>query len=259
MKKIRLLFISILIIMSCTGCNVEYNIKITKDNIQETINVIDYESTVRTKNDIIKQYNKWYPTYVNYMSSDTSIKIENFNKKYEGIEYHNKNIIEVNNGYKYTYNYNYSINKYYDASTLANSFKDTTVLKKNNSLVLKTSKESFLCKYKYFENAKINITIDEEIYKLNYTNAESRNKNTYTWNINKNNCNNNEIILTLEVINDSSSTENQINNNIKNDSNKKINNIDNYILYIFLAILALIIYFGYKWFINMKDKNNDID
>ena len=41
MKRNKLLFLLTLIVMTCTGCSVEYNINITKNNIEETINVND--------------------------------------------------------------------------------------------------------------------------------------------------------------------------------------------------------------------------
>lgn len=254
MKRNKLLFLLTLIIITCTGCSVEYNINITKDNIEETIYVTDYTSTKRTKKQILNHYNMWYPTYVNFINNGESIEIEDFSKKVDGIEYHDKSIMELNNGYKYTYKYIYPINKYYDSYALASSFAETTVYKRTNSLVLKTSDESFLCNYDYFENAKINITINPEVYKLNYTNSTSKNNNTYTWNINKENCNNSEIILTLDIINTNNS------DNIPNDNEKKEKNIiDTYALYIFLIILVLIVFIGYKWFMNFKDKNNNID
>ena len=105
MKRIKLLFLLILITITCTGCSVEYNINITKDNIEETIYVTDYISSDRTKREILNHYNMWYPTYVNFITNGESIEIEDFSEKIDGIEYHDKSIIELNNGYKYTYKY----------------------------------------------------------------------------------------------------------------------------------------------------------
>ena len=70
----------------------------------------------------------------------------------------------------------------------------------------------------------------------------------------KNNCNNSEIILTLDIIDKENS-----NINSNNNENKKKKSMDSYVIYIFLIIMILIIFFGYKWFMNFKDKNNDID
>lgn len=258
MKKNKLLFISILILVTCTGCTVEYNINITESNIEEIINVTDYESSNRTKQDILKQYNTWYPTFVNFMGNEETIEFENYNQKYDGIEYHTKTIKTLDNGYKYSYKYIYGINDYHDAYTLAVAYLDTTVYKRTNTLVLKTNKESFLCNYNYFEEATININIDPSKYKLNYTNAQEKKNNTYTWNINRNNCDDSQIILTLDIINKES--ENKLPSSSSKKENIKSNNsLNNYSMYIFLGAILLIIYLGYKWFMKFKEKNNDID
>ena len=153
MKKLRLLFISIFITLSCTGCTVEYNINITKKDIEETINIADYTTSKRSKQDILNQYNMWYPAYVNYIKNGESIEIEDFSQKVDGIEYHNKTINQLSDGYKYTYKYTYPINKYYDSYVLASTYNETNIHKRSNSLVLKTSKDNFLCRYEYFEKA----------------------------------------------------------------------------------------------------------
>lgn len=265
MKKLKILLLSILIILTCTGCTVEYNINITKNNIEETINVIDYQTNTRTKQTILKQYNMWYPTYVNYIPDGESIEIEDFSQKVDGIEYHSKSIIELNNGYKYTYKYTYPIEKYSNSYILASTYNETTIHKRSDSLVLKTSKDNFLCGYDYFEQAKVNITIDKDVYKLNYTNADYQKNNTYTWILDQNNCKDSEIILTLDTTNNllnsssnnSSSSLNSSSNSNNNSNNN--NNLNNYLIYIILGIFILIIYFGYKWFLDFKERNNNID
>lgn len=253
MQKNRLFLMSFLILITCTGCKVEYNINITENNVEESINVTDYTTSKRTKKEILNHYNMWYPTYVNFITDGESIEIEDFSEKIEGIEYHEKKINQISNGYKYNYQYTYPVNKYYDSYILASSFAETTVYKRTNSIVLKTGKENFLCDYDYFEEAKINITIDPNIYKLNYTNAEKHNNNTFTWVLDKNNCNNSEIILTLDIVN------NNIGNNSSNKNTLKNKAIDEYMYYIFFGVLAIIIYLGYKWFQNLKGQNNDIE
>lgn len=247
-------------ILSCTGCTVEYNLNITKNNIEETISVNDYQTSTRTKKDILNQYNKWYPVYVNYITAGESIEIEDFSQKVEGIEYHNKTINQISNGYKYTYRYTYPINKYYDSYILASTYNENNVHKRSNSLVLKTGKDNFLCGYDYFERAKINITIDPKVYKLNYTNAQSQKNNTYVWTLDRNNCNDSEIILTLDIIDNSlENSSNSLTSSNPSKSNISKSNQSNYYLYIFFAILIIVTYFGYKWFMNLKDKNNNID
>lgn len=254
MKKIKLLFLTILIGTLCTGCTIEYNINITNNEIKEVINVTDQVSDIRSNSDILKHYNMWYPTFVNFIKKGETIEIEDFSKKVDGIEYHNKKINKINNGYKYTYDYTYDIGEYHDSYALANAFIETTIHEKNGSLVLRTSKENLLCQYDYFDSVKVNITIDPEIYKLNYTNTSNIRNNTYTWTLDRSNCNDSQIILTLDKNNPSTQSTSSNNNNT--NETKKDNS---YVLYIFLGILVLIIYFGYKWFLEFKEKNNNID
>lgn len=254
MKKVKLLFLITLIIITCTGCTVEYNININKDNIEEVINVTDYITSTRTREDILNHYNMWYPTFVNYIKEGETIELEDFSVKANGVIYHEKNINQINNGYNYTYKYTYDIEDYYDSYVLASSFIETTVHEDSDTLVLKTSKKNLLCQYNYFDSAKVNITIDPEIYELNYTNTSNIKNNTYSWNINRNNCDDSQIILTLnKKIQGSQPSTNNIQNNNKNSI------LSNYMIYIFFIVLAIIIFVGYKWFEKFKNKNNNID
>ena len=258
MKKIKLLFLITLIITLCTGCSIEYNINITKDNIEETINVTDKITENRTQRDILNHYNMRYPTFVNFINEGESIEIEDFSQKYNGIEYNTKTIKEITEGYNYTYKYTYDIDKYYDAYSLANVYIETTALNEDNALVLRTEKENLLCQYDYFDSLKVNITIDPKIYELNYTNTSNINNNTYTWYLDKNNCNNSEIILTLNKIEESG--EEIVNPNDKLDKdNDKDSNKKDYTMYIFYGILLLIILLGYLIFKKIKKNSEKFD
>jgi len=251
MKRIKMLLIMILISIISTGCSVEYNLEINSNTIKEQIIVNDNITSKRTSEDILKHYNKWYPTYVNYIKNGESIPLPNFNTKVDGIEYYNKSIVETNNGYKYTYSYDHDIEEYYDAYVLANIFMDTTVQKTYSALVLKTSKENFLCNYDYFDSLKVNITIEPKDYKVNYNNADSVNNNTYSWIINRNNCKNSQIILTLNKNFD------DITN--KNDIKDKIDKNNDYAMYILCGILLILILIGYLIFKKIKAKTEDFD
>jgi len=250
MKRKKLLFLIILILITCTGCTVEYNINITKDSIEETINVDDIVMSNRTESDILKHYKMWYPTYVNFIPKGESIEIEDFSEKVDGIEYHEKSIKETYDGYSYTYRYKHNIDNYYDSYVLASTYQDTTIYKGYDSLVLKTSDNNFLCDYNYFEKVKVNITIDSSVYKLNYTNTSNINNNTYTWILDRNNCNDSQIILTLDRINNVNINPN---NEIPKEENKE------YILYIFCIILIVLILIGYLIFKKLKNKNEKFD
>ena len=238
MKKVKLLLLIVL--------------NITKTSVEEVIKVNDYITDTRTSTDIMKHYNMWYPTYVNYIPKGETIELEDFSQKADGIEYHQKDIKETNNGYNYTYNYTYPIKKYYDSYVLATTFIETTVHEGYNNLVIKTGKQNLLCQYDHFDSVKINITIDPEVYKLNYTNTKDINNNTYSWTLNRNNCNNSEIILTLDTI---TSNEDFIINNPTDNSNNINVKKNDYTMYVFCGILILLILIGYFIFQKIKEKN----
>lgn len=251
MKKIKLLLLLFFIVITCTGCTIEYNINITKNKIEEVIKVNDYISETRTNQDIMEHYNTWYPTFVNYIpEGQETIELEDYNKKIEGIEYHAKTINEINNGYQYTYEYIYPIDKYYDSYVLASSFIETTVHKGYNNLVIKTSKENLLCQYDYFDSVKVNITIDSEVYKLNYTNTSNIKNNTYTWTLDRSNCKDSQIILTLDKI---------IEKNEQNDNKEPKNKNSEYTMYIFFGIMLIFVIIGYIIFKKMKQKSENFD
>ena len=104
----------------------------------------------------------------------------------------------------------------------------------------------------------MNITIDPKIYKLNYTNSTNINNNTYTWYLDKNNCNDGEIILTLDKIN---KMDNEIINpdNSEEDKKNQQNKKNDYTIYIFCGILIILILLGYHIFKKMKNKSESFD
>lgn len=255
MKKIKLLFLTIIILLMCTGCSIEYNINITEDNVEETIVVNDYITSYRTEKDILNHYNMWYPVFVNYITEGETIELEDFREKAVGIEYYNKNINAISNGYKYTYQYTYDIDMYHDSYALATTFIEPTVYLNSDSLLLKTSKENLLCQYDYFDSVKVNVTIDPEVYKLNYTNTSNINNNTYTWTLNKSNCNNSQILLTLDILDNNNKS---VVDNDNNNDNEKFN-LSDYSLYIFSGILIILILIGYYIFKKIKEKNSNFN
>ena len=148
---------------------------------------------------------------------------------------------------------NFSID-YYDSYVLASSFIETTIYNGYNNLVIKTGKENLLCQYDYFDSVKVNITIDPKIYKQNYTNTTNIKNNTYTWNLDKTNCNDSQIILTLDKIDKSDITIDK-----PLEGNDKKSKTSDYTLYIFLGIILILMLIGYIMFKKMKEKNENID
>lgn len=256
MKKIKLLCLITVILLMCTGCSVEYNINITKDNIEEIINVTDNITENRTLSDIKNHYNMWYPTFVNFVTEGESIEIEDFSEKYNSIEYHTKSITEIPDGYKYQYKYNYKIDEYYDSYAVASAFVEYTIHNGSNSLVLKTKGENILCQYNYFDSLTVNIKVDSSAYKLNTTNATNKQNNTYTWYFDRNDCNNSDIVLTLDKI---TKNEENIPPTTKPQDNDNQSKKNNYTMYIFYGILLFLVLIGYFIFRKIKLKNENFD
>ena len=261
MKRINKLLVSFIIIFLCTGCSINYHIEITEDYVKETIKVNDTIKSDRTKNDILEQYQSWIPAYID----SKNIEEYDINEKTEGFEYHQKNIESTNNGYNYIYKYNYPIEKYQDATSTREAYLKRKFYIDNDYIIINTDKENLLCNYSYFDNLKIIVSIDTNKYKVNYTNANQNTGNNYIWNINKNNCNNSEIIMKLDIKDNDEKSNNDNKQNLSNNNdkininNKNKNSISNYIIYIFVVILSFIIYYGYKWFLDFKERNNDVD
>ena len=243
MKKRILILITILLLT--TGCTCEYNLTIKENTYKEEIII-----TGETKEEISNFNNKWQIPISKEEYNKISLESDT-NGEYTG-EIYNYNL--SNN--RLTFKYDFSKNQYINSTAVSNCYDMLTITNSNNRTIISTSSNT-----KCFENhpplnnIKINIKVDKPVIS---NNADRINGNTYTWNIDKSNANEKSINLIID--NQTNDNENNIqstpnNNNINN--NKTM--LDSYAIYIFLAILALIIYFGYKWFINMKDKNNDID
>lgn len=243
MKRINGFLIIMVLVIACTGCSIDYKIEITKETIKENIAITDLTTNKRTKEIIYSEYQNWVPVYVNALKNevfeyDGTIKIEN-------VEYHNKNITELENGYNYTYSYNYPISTFEDASSIRQMYSNKRIYMNTKYITINTDKINLLCNYDYFDDIKITISIDENYYKVNHTNGEKIANNQYVWHMNKTNCDDSEILLTLDKV-------------IKT-SPQKTNMFEKYALYIFCIILIVLILIGYLIFKKLKNKNEKFD
>ena len=249
MKRVNKLLIAFILLTLCSGCSINYNIEITKDTVKETIKVTDTVMSNRSKSEILSEYERWIPAYIDNditIEYDSSIKSDIF-------EYHEKTIKELDSGYYYTYTYTYPIDKYNKASSTRQAYNKRKFFVDNDYITINTDKENLLCSYSYFNEIKITISIDSEVYKVNHTNADKVSGNNYIWELDRSNCDDSEIILTLDNINP---IDNQ------NDDNKKDNEkniFSDYVMYIFFGSLALIIFLIYKWFNKLKEKNENFN
>lgn len=248
MKRIKNSLLIIILLLVCSGCTINYNLEINKDTIDEVIEVNDIVMNDRSKEAIYNDYQSWVPVYINI--DDETLITDDMNIKIDGIDYHEKEIRELPNGYEYTYKFTYPINKYNDAATLREVFTKRKAFSTNDYLILKTDHINLLCNYPFFESLNINIKVADDSYKLNYTNG-TINNNTYSWILNRDNCNNSEIILNLDKV--THKTDN------KNDNLKQDNKNSNYTYYIVLGIIIIFIVAGYLIFNKISHDANIMD
>lgn len=165
MKKILLLLITTFLL---TGCQSTYEIKFTKDKIEDTINIY-------TDNNVVKNA-------TTEQTKEFQTELGNWER---GYEYYKRELYATDKrtGYKYTYNFNY---QEYDAmSQLRKCYEDFKFSYENNKIKLTTS-DKFLCKNYYQDIDNMLITITSE-YKIINSNADTQNNNTHTWTITKDN------------------------------------------------------------------------
>lgn len=237
MKK-RILILIIILLLT-TGCTCEYNLTIDGSTYKEQVTLLG-----ETNEEISNFKNEW----------QIPIDKEDYNEAagFDTETNANSNIYKYNiTNSKLVFNYDFTSSNYEDSTAVSNCYNKLTVSHYNSTIIISTSSEAnCFTKYPPLKNVKVNIKVDRPVIS---NNADSVNGNTYTWNINKSNAKNKSINIILD---NSIITEEE-----PNDNDEKIdsNGINNYALYIFLAALVLIIFFGYKWFIKFKEKNNNID
>ena len=237
-KRIVLL---IIILLLTTGCTCEYNLTIDGSKYKEKITIIS-----ETTDEESKLNNKW-EIPVDKDESETPGD-PNSDIKIEG-DIYNYNL--SNN--KLIFNYDFTRSRYINSTAVSKCYKKLTISNYDNTTIISTSPNAnCFDNYPTLTNIKVTINVDREV--INH-NADNVNGNIYTWTINKNNASNKSINLTLKNI-DKNIKPDSTTNNEKNNLNNQINN---YALYIFIVILVIIIFLGYKWFMNFKEKNNSID
>lgn len=260
MKRIYKLLLVLVIFLVCSGCSINYNLDIKESEITENIIVNDTAINGRVSSDILKDYQTWMPVYNNIENSDLISDSDGEGNlgKIDGIEYHEKTITTINNGYYLTYKYTYPIDKFNNANSIRLAYASPKVYNTSNYINIKTDDVNVLCRYAYFESLHVNITVDKNIYEVGQTNADKVNGDIYTWNLNRSNCDNSVISLTLNKKTNTSSSS-STSSSQSGPSNNKIVSLNNYVLYIFLGLIILIIILGYKWFNKMKNRENIVD
>ncbi len=169
MKKIIML---VLLVLLLTGCSAEVNVIINDTGINETVTIID--------NNTSSYYNN-VPAFYKDIFSELEPDVKN-----SGVEYYNRNVTQGSGSYKINYSYKYSFDNYKDARTVKTAFKSFNLRKdvSENQIIISTdsSQLGLFNTYKNLTNVKVNITPTYQVVK---SNADYVNGNIYTWNFNK--------------------------------------------------------------------------
>ena len=191
MKKIKYsIIITFLVLL--TGCTAEYNVTIEDKTISEELKLTNVD------NDYIDLFNKL-----------PSITEEN---KYYNVKKEKNNL---------SYSYIYRFDDYKKSNIVKNCYEALQVYQDDNNdeYYILQSGLNFTCnliQINDYDNIIVNdvkINIKVVGYDVIENNADSVNKNIYTWKINKNNYTNKPIIIKFKVPKNNQSTKNKFNIN----------------------------------------------
>lgn len=175
-KKILTL---ILLIFMISGCSVEVNIDISDNKIKESNDITIYQNAIYTKEILRTSFRDYIPIYASNLIVDTVP-----DQPFSDVLYYNKNTTDLGNGYRFNYSYDFDIDKYVDARTIKDGFRDYSYSYRNDIISLSTDSEGLIYfnDYPLLEEVTVNIETD---YLVEENNADSVNGNTYTWVFNK--------------------------------------------------------------------------
>lgn len=171
-----------LVLVLC-GCDAEVNLKVTKNDIEETINITDYVGNYASETMLVNNYRDYIPAFFSEIIVDTEP-----DERKPKVDYYTKSKISFNNGYNFTYKYKFEFDEYSKAMSVKNAYRSVFVQhdRKEKNIVLSTDSSGCLLfqQYKTLNSLKVNIT---SIYKVLESNADSVNGNVYSWNLTRNN------------------------------------------------------------------------
>lgn len=233
MKKL-LLLISILLL---TGCTCEYNLNIDNLTYQEEI--------------IIKGENE---EEINNLNQEWEIPIDKEEYNIGGDE---DTILSSNiDTYKYQFinntlkfNYDFTKNSIINSSAISSCYNKITVVNYDNKTIISTSPK-INCFSKYPNLTKLTVNIKTDKLVINHD-ADSVNGNVYTWNFTKSTSSDKAINLTFEPLPNEQKPTSSSSSIVPNNSSK-----NDYTLYIFSAILLVVMLSGYFIFNKIKNKND---
>ena len=219
MKKI----ICLITIIFLTGCGAKYQINITDDSVEETINVSMYVDPTKGNNDVAESVDLNSIEAINSLKNTNLTVLTNSNDIF-----YNKEITNDGNLYNISLSYKYSKEQYKNSRVINECFENHTILFEKDRTYIHLSGK-FYC----YDNEDIDIVVKSS-NKVNKSNG-SKSGGSYHWTINQDNYNNVDIEIEIS------------------DKSK----VRMYIYYGIAAIvLAVLLYFGFIAYGKIANRNN---
>lgn len=218
-NKIKLIILIIPLILLSSGCTATYTLNITKDKIEETLDIKEtFEQTYKNAYLNEKGNLDGFQNNSTYLNKYVKQMQEKYQKYYLNKDNFNRdNSLRLNNLYKNDYIYYLTNNKEYSQksnSLINNLIKDSLIINDNNIIVHLDNMPT-----KFIENLdKMSIIITTDLT-VTSNNADSVEDNKYTWNYDKTNNLNKSISLYIERPKVEQETKKD--NNKNNTSHKK--------------------------------------
>ncbi len=198
MKKIILCFIFLLLL---SGCSVEYNLNITKDDFQETTTLLADKNLADTEKyqdisivDIFKKidHNYYEPIYFNDERYDYYV-----GGMQPNVNYYEVKPYQLNEYVGVSFNHNFKLNDIYRSNAIKQCFEELTIQNSDNFILFRTNNKcDVFDKYPLLENIVVKISTPLEVIA---SNADKVENNTYIWNIDKDNYHNKAVRLTYDL------------------------------------------------------------
>lgn len=185
--------IVLLLLFLISGCDVNYNITVSNDSVMESSNFYFDVSDINSNEYYDGKHNTSnLPKFIdsNYRQ-DYFAYIYSFND----LSKYSKSISSDNNGFNLKFNYDL---EKFGGSNIFNACKKSNYTVDDKNIVIDVSDVSncfYNDSYGSLNSIKINIKTDLKVLK---NNADSVNKNIYTWNINRDNYRNKKIYIKIK-------------------------------------------------------------
>ena len=210
--KIKILILILVLLITC-GCSADVTLNISNGQIEESVSINYYFNDVDTKELGQKHLKKYYPAFYNV------VIVEEEDIKNDGVEYYERILTDLGNGYNAKYKYKFDLLDYHKASTAKRAVKSLSILddKKEKTITISTDSGGLLLFNNFPSLNNININIITS-YKVVEHNADNVSGSLYTWNFSPGN-NNKGIYIVLKT--GEKDLNNVINSNINFSNNSE--------------------------------------